>query len=239
MGVDRAALFRLATSERLERAVKRVPGGEAAAWRAASRYVAGRSSRGRRSALPCELLERGARRQRRLVRRAGSATPPLLIACADDYLEPRRRALPPPPARRLAGGRPLPSRRWPSDASGACGDRLAVIARALARRAPQCRSALRRHALDRRGARHASSTWPGLAWPIALGATVQANLRALARGCRTCWRTAGVHIRLVKGAYVEPPTERLPLWRADRRRLLAAGVSASPTRGTPWLHGHA
>ena len=43
MGVDRAALFHLATSERFERAVKRVPGGQAAAWRAASRYVAGRS----------------------------------------------------------------------------------------------------------------------------------------------------------------------------------------------------
>ena len=43
MGLDRDAMFRLATSDRLERAVKRVPGGEAAAWRAASRYVAGRS----------------------------------------------------------------------------------------------------------------------------------------------------------------------------------------------------
>ena len=43
MGLDRDVLFRLATSERLERTVKRSPGGEAAAWRAASRYVAGRS----------------------------------------------------------------------------------------------------------------------------------------------------------------------------------------------------
>jgi hypothetical protein len=34
--LDRAVLFRLATSERLERAVKTVPLGEAAAWRAAS-----------------------------------------------------------------------------------------------------------------------------------------------------------------------------------------------------------
>ena len=44
MSLDRTVLFRLATSERLERAVKRVAGGEAATWRAASRYVAGRSS---------------------------------------------------------------------------------------------------------------------------------------------------------------------------------------------------
>ena len=43
MGFDRRLLFGLATSERLERAVKRAPGGEAAAWRGASRYLAGRS----------------------------------------------------------------------------------------------------------------------------------------------------------------------------------------------------
>lgn len=43
MAIDRSVLSCLATSDRLERAVKRVPGGEAAAWRAVSRYVAGRS----------------------------------------------------------------------------------------------------------------------------------------------------------------------------------------------------
>jgi proline dehydrogenase len=43
VGVDRVVLFRLATSERLERIVNAVPGGETQAWRAASRYVAGRS----------------------------------------------------------------------------------------------------------------------------------------------------------------------------------------------------
>lgn len=36
-------LFRLATYEPFERVAKAVPGGEGAAWRAASRYVAGRS----------------------------------------------------------------------------------------------------------------------------------------------------------------------------------------------------
>jgi hypothetical protein len=46
MGLGRSVLFRLATSERLERAVKRVPGGDLAAWRAASRYVAGSSRSG-------------------------------------------------------------------------------------------------------------------------------------------------------------------------------------------------
>src|SRR4051795_8488959 len=58
MGLDRAVLFRLATSEPLERTVKRVPGGESAAWRAASRYVAGRS-RGGALATVDMLLARG------------------------------------------------------------------------------------------------------------------------------------------------------------------------------------
>ena len=43
VGLERAVLFRLTTSERLERVVKALPFGEAVAWRAASRYVAGRS----------------------------------------------------------------------------------------------------------------------------------------------------------------------------------------------------
>ena len=55
---DRTVMFRLATSERLERAVKRAPRGEAAAWRAASRYVAGRT-RGDALAAAAPLLEQG------------------------------------------------------------------------------------------------------------------------------------------------------------------------------------
>jgi proline dehydrogenase len=43
MGHDRALLLHLATSRRLERCVKGLPGGKAVAWRAASRYVAGRT----------------------------------------------------------------------------------------------------------------------------------------------------------------------------------------------------
>ena len=51
-------LFRLATSERLERAVKTLPMGEAAAWRAASRYVGGRT-RSEALATAATLLARG------------------------------------------------------------------------------------------------------------------------------------------------------------------------------------
>jgi proline dehydrogenase len=41
MSASRAVLFRLATSEGLERAVRSTPAGERLAWRAAARYVAG------------------------------------------------------------------------------------------------------------------------------------------------------------------------------------------------------
>src|SRR5688572_21600759 len=58
MGLGRDVLFRVATSERLERAIKRVPGGERAAWRSASRYVASRSLSGALATVEM-LLERG------------------------------------------------------------------------------------------------------------------------------------------------------------------------------------
>ncbi len=64
MPADRAILFRLATSARLESAVRAAPPGERLAWRAASRYVAGttavaaaraghRNCRAGRCHLPC------------------------------------------------------------------------------------------------------------------------------------------------------------------------------------------
>lgn len=58
MGIDRAVLFRMATSEPLERVVKAPPGGEAATWRAAARYVAGRS-RGEGLSTAASQLGRG------------------------------------------------------------------------------------------------------------------------------------------------------------------------------------
>ena len=58
VGAERAVLFRLATSERLERAARSFPGGEQAAWRAASRYVAGRT-RAEALTTTASLLRRG------------------------------------------------------------------------------------------------------------------------------------------------------------------------------------
>jgi proline dehydrogenase len=195
MGLGRSVLFRLATSERLERAVKGVPGGEFAAWRAASRYVAGRS---RSDALATVemLLERGHGVSVDLFGERVS-DPAVADHVLEDYLA-LVAALPPPPAdvwlsvdlSHLALGA----------GASAAGDRLAAIADALP--------------VGRRvqvGAEEAALADPVQACVLAvaaggladrLGATVQANLvRSLAD--TDALADAGVHVRLVKGAYVE------------------------------------
>jgi proline dehydrogenase len=195
MGLDRTILVRLATSERLERAVKRAPGGEAAAWRAASRYVAGRSW-GDALATVARLLEQGHGASVDLfgerVRDAAEANKVL-----EDYLK-LAGALPPAPAdvwlsvdlSHLALGADV----------HAAGERLADIARAL--------PAGRRVQV---GAEEAALTdavrscvlrvaRQGLA--DRLGATVQANLVRSPADVEALV-DAGVHVRLVKGAYVE------------------------------------
>ena len=195
MGVDRTALFRLATSERLERAVKRAPGGEAAAWRAASRYVAGRS---RSDALntTAMLLEQGHGVSVDLfgerVRDPAAADRVL-----EDYLA-LTGALPPPPADVWLSG-DLSHLALGTDSS-AVAERLAAIARDL--------PAGRRVQV---GAEEAAQTDAVLACVLdvaargladRLGATVQANLLRSPADADAL-ADAGVHVRLVKGAYAE------------------------------------
>jgi proline dehydrogenase len=195
MGIDRAVLFRLATSERLERALKRVPGGEPAAWRAASRYVSGRS-REEALAVAGRLLDAG---HGVSVDCFGEqvSDPAVADRVLDDYLEL---------ADRVSG---LAAGAWLSlDLSHlavaadtqAATERLAAIARAL--------PAGRRLQV---GAEEAAltDTVLGCLLEVAgggladrLGATVQANLRRSPADADAL-ADAGVHVRLVKGAYVE------------------------------------
>lgn len=195
MGVDRAVLFRLATSERLERAARAVPAGEQIAWRAASRYVAGRS-RDEALTLACRLLSSGHAVSvdlfGELVTDVDAAS-----AVVDQY-------------RSLAAALPASlADAWLSvdlthlaldvDPAGAA-DRLAEIAGCLppgrhvqvgaedARRT----DAVLRCVLEVAGR--------GLA--DRLGATVQANLLR-SPGDADTLMNAGVHVRLVKGAYLE------------------------------------
>jgi proline dehydrogenase len=204
VSLDRALLLRLATSERFERTVKIAPGGEAAAWRAASRYVAGRSRR--------EALGRAAR----LLQHGHGISIDLFgeqvrdPATADRVLDQYLKlvgALPPPPADAWLSV-DLSHLAVDVDATAAA-NRLAAIAGALP--------------ADRRiqvGAEDAARADAILACVTAvarrgladrLGATVQANLlRSPADVERLI--NAGVHVRLVKGAYLEksgahPPGE--------------------------------
>ena len=196
MGLDRSVLFRLATSERLERGVKRVPGGEPAAWRAASRYVAGRS---RSEALTAAgtLLERGHGVSVDLFGERVSE-PAVADQVVEDYLA-LAAALPPEPAGLWLS---VDLSHLALDAGAAAvADRLAAIAEAL--------PAGRRVQVGAEELAHADAI---LACVLAvaargpadrLGATVQANLLRSPADADAL-ADAGVHVRLVKGAYVEP-----------------------------------
>lgn len=195
MGVDRAVLFRLATSRRLERAVKTMPGGETSAWRFASRYVAGRS-RAEALTTAAELLGRG---HGVSVDLFGELVDDPVIAArvADDYLS-LAQALPTPPAGAWLSV-DLTHLALDADPTGAA-DRLAAVAR--------CLPAGRRVQVGAEDAAHTDAVLAcvldvaGRGLTDRLGATVQANLLRSPDDADTL-TGAGVHVRLVKGAYVE------------------------------------
>lgn len=195
MGLARAGLFALATSDRFERGVKRVPGGEAVAWRAASRYVAGRS---RADALASveRLLACGHLVSIDLF---GERVHDPVIAdrVLAEYLE-LAAVLPASPAEVWLSV-DLSHLALATDATAAA-DRLATIAGAL--------PAGRRVQVGAEEAAHADAILEcvldvatrGLA--DRLGATVQANL-VRSGSDLDALADAGVHVRLVKGAYIE------------------------------------
>lgn len=195
VGVDRAVLFRLATSERFERAARALPIGERIAWQSASRYVAGRSR--------AEALDTAAR----LLAGGHGISVDLFgesvtdVKTADEVVEEYRslaNALPPSPAD-VGLSVDLSHLALDLDARGTA-DRLAEIASLLP---PERRIQV--------GAEEARRTDAVLSCVLdvagrgladRLGATVQANLLRSPRDAVTL-ADAGVHIRLVKGAYVE------------------------------------
>jgi proline dehydrogenase len=192
---DRAALFRLATSAGFERAVKRAPGGEALAWRAASRYVAGRS-------LADALAAAG-----RLLAAGHAVSLDLFGERVRDPAEADRvlegylglaAALPPAPEAAWLSV-DLSHLGLGTDAA-AVADRLAAVARAL--------PAGRRVQVGAEEAARTDAVLACVAEVAArgladrLGATVQANLPRSPEDADAL-AGAGVHVRLVKGAYVE------------------------------------
>lgn len=202
MSVDRALLFRLATSVRFERAVRAVPQGERLAWRAASRYVAGTAASDA-VRLARELNERGVASS---IDQFGELVDDATVAerVRVDYLSS---------AVALAD---LPEEVWLSiDLSHlgldveprGCAEHLAAIARQLP---PGRRIQVGAEDHDRADAVLTcvlAVAGEGLA--DRLGATLPANLRRSPRDLEALME-ARVHIRLVKGAYVEPPDRAMP-----------------------------
>jgi proline dehydrogenase len=223
VGLQRAALFRVATSERLERAVKALPLGEAAAWRAASRYVAGRS-RDQALATAAMLLERGHAISVDLFGERVS-DPAAADRVLTDYVD-LARALPPPPSDVWLSV-DLTHLALDTDPSAAA-DRLATIARAL----PAGRRVQVGAEDAARGDAILSCVLEVAARGLAdrLGATVQANLlRAPADA--DALAGAGVHVRLVKGAYVEA-TGAHPYGEATDVAFLRLGFRLAERRAT-------
>jgi proline dehydrogenase len=195
VGFDRAVLFKLATSSALERAAKALPGGERAAWRAAARYVAGRSQ------------DDALRVARELLAKGHGVSVDLfgeLVTDVDTATEVVAQY------RALAAALPAsPADAWLAidlthlalDVDpGGTADRLAAIAAVL--------PPGRRVQVGAEDARRTDAVLTcvldvaGRGLADRLGATVQANML---RSPDDADALAGarVHIRLVKGAYVE------------------------------------
>ena len=196
MRADRAILFRLATSERLEQLVKGVPGGEANAYRAASRYLAGRT---REEALEVTRVQLAKGHGVSLDLFGELSTDPADAArVADAYVE-LAGLIPPPPADVWVSV-DLSHLALDVDPSG-CADLLERMVRALP---PGRRVQVGAEDTGRTDkVRSCVLEVAGRGLADRLGATVQANLRRAPEDVDALTE-AGVHVRLVKGAYVEP-----------------------------------
>ena len=196
----RRALFALATSERWERAVRRVPGGERTVYRLASRYVAGTQPD---DALACA---------RRLAANGLASSIDLFGENVSDPAEADRVAL---EYVGLAGAlRQAPESTFLSidlshiglDQPGAAVHRrLERIAAAL----PADRRIQVGAEEERRADRILEVVMAVARAGGAVSATVQANLRR-SRSDAHALAGAGVPIRLVKGAYVEDARLAVP-----------------------------
>jgi proline dehydrogenase len=190
----RRPLFALATSDRLERAVRGIPGGEALAYRLASRYVAGLTAEDA-FVTASRLAERG-------------------VLSSIDYFG--ERVTDPDEAERVADAYVALAARLGSEAPAGTYlsvdlSHLAIDDAGVARRLERITEALPAGAVVQVGAEEAARADRILATVLAVArggvrvaATLQANLRRSVSDASTLV-DAGVPIRLVKGAYVESP----------------------------------
>jgi proline dehydrogenase len=191
--LTRRPLFALATSERFERTVRAVPGGEDLAYRLASRYVAGRTG--------ADALATAARLAIDGVLSSldyfgeNVVDPREADRVADAYVDLAGRQSDAPPGTFLSVDRSHPGLDEPG--AGAQ-DRLRRIASALPDGSRVQVGAEQAARADRTLAAVLAVAGAG----GAVGATVQANLRRSAADADRLGE-AGVPIRLVKGAFVE------------------------------------
>ncbi len=206
----RRPLFALAVSERFERAVRGIPGGEALAYRRASRYVAGRS------------VEDAFVTASRLARQGVLSSidffgervndPVEADRVTDAYVALAGRLSEAPPGTYLS----VDLSHLAIDEPGA----------AVARRLERIAAALPDGARVQVGAEEAARAERILETVLAVArgggrvsATLQANLRRSASDASTLV-DAGVPVRLVKGAYVEPPEVAYPWGEATDLALV-------------------
>jgi proline dehydrogenase len=226
MPVVRSTLFRLATSEHWERAVRTTPFGERLAWRAAHRYVAG-TTPGAAFDLTRQLASSGvAVSIDQFGELVGDAT--VVADVVDEYLQLAEQLASLPHSTWLAVdlthlGLDVDERR--------CADHLAAIAVALPAGQRVQVGAEDHNRADAVLGCVLEAGQRGL--EDRLGATIQANFHRSAGDVERLVE-AGVHIRLVKGAYVEPPSRALPYGEATdvaflklAHRLAAVGCSFS------------
>ena len=228
MGLDRRLLFRVATSKRLERAVKRVPGGEAAAWRPASRYVAGRSLQRARSPTVEMLLERGHGVSVDLFgERVGDP------AVADRGARGLPRASSPPcRRRRRTSGCPWISRTWrwapvrPPPPIASRPSRTPCLP------AGACRSGPRRLALADRST-PACSPWPVAAWPIGSAPPCR-RISCARRPTPMRWPTPACTSGSSKAPTSSPPAPTHSASRPTSPSCASASGSPSAARRGRW-----
>ena len=226
MSLDRTLLFRLATNDRFERLIRRIPPGEKLAWRSASRYVAGTTAAsaieiGKQFALNGvgssidhfgELIQDAAIANQvgndylGLAKEISSASDDVWLSIDLSHL-----------------GLDIDPQ--------ACAGRLAAIVRQLptGRRIQVGAEDLRRAGLVIECVLAVAKE--GCA--DNLGATIQANLRRSPADAERL-AEAGVQVRLVKGAYIEPASGALrygeetdEAYRRIAHRLAEIGANVS------------
>ena len=223
----RRPLFALATSDRLERAVRRSPGGEAFAYRLASRYVAGVTAEDA-FATASRLAERG-------------------VLSSIDYFG--ERVSDPAEAERVTEAYVRLAGRLGSEAPAGTYlsvdlSHLAIDDPGVVGRLERIASALPHDAYVQVGAEEAAQADRILTTVLAVArgggrvaATLQANLRRSVSDASSLV-DAGVPIRLVKGAYVESAAVAHAFGEPTNLAFVNLAHSLHRAGATVWLATH-